>query len=98
MRTLILLVASATALVTPTPRRQVALTPVRAAAVIDSDETKIEAARKFLLEGNGLYAPPRPELLAEDFVFRAPVVGPLCKTDYGQSSPPRSLSTCARRS
>lgn len=42
----------------------------------------IAQAKKFLLEGNGFYSAPQPDLFADDFVFRAPVVGPLCKRDY----------------
>ena len=51
----------------------------------DGTEISIARAQTFLLEGNGFYAAPQPDLFAEDFVFRAPVVGPLCKTDYLQT-------------
>ena len=51
-------------------------------ATATADERKIALAKKFLLDGNGFYSPCQPDLFAEDFVFRAPVVGPLCKTDY----------------
>lgn len=49
---------------------------------ITTDEQKINVARNFLHTGNGFYAPPNPSLFSNDFVFRAPVVGPLCKIDY----------------
>ena len=55
---------------------------VAAAPATTSSETKIAAAKEFLLNGNGFYSAPQPDLFAEDFVFRAPVVGPLCKSDY----------------
>jgi hypothetical protein len=47
-----------------------------------TEERKIAMAEKFLLEGNGFYSPCQPDMFADDFVFRAPVVGPLCKSDY----------------
>eukprot|EP00802_Teleaulax_amphioxeia_P017560 Tamp_17721.p1 GENE.Tamp_17721~~Tamp_17721.p1 ORF type:complete len:236 (+),score=36.00 Tamp_17721:59-709(+) len=50
-----------------------------------AEEISIARAQTFLLEGNGFYAAPQPDLFAEDFVFRAPVVGPLCKKDYLQT-------------
>jgi hypothetical protein len=34
------------------------------------------------MQNNGFYAPLKRELFAEDFVFRGPVVGPLCMADY----------------
>lgn len=55
---------------------------VAAAPTATSSEAKIAAAKEFLLNGNGFYSAPQPDLFAEDFVFRAPVVGPLCKSDY----------------
>ena len=63
----------------PSPFASVSLTSDTTAL---TDEQKIDVAKKFLLEGNGFYAPCQPDLFADDFVFRAPVVGPLCKTDY----------------
>lgn len=52
------------------------------AALSAADDAAIAAAKTFLLEGNGFYSALQPELFADDFVFRAPVVGPLCKRDY----------------
>ncbi|KAK3256408.1 hypothetical protein CYMTET_34456 [Cymbomonas tetramitiformis] len=39
-------------------------------------------AQDFIETGTGFGTPARPELIAEDFVFRGPVIGPLCKKDY----------------
>lgn len=57
------------------------------------DAAAIAAAKTFLLEGNGFYSPLQPALFADDFVFRAPVVGPLCKRDYLETMGLFSLST-----
>lgn len=46
-----------------------------------SDDDKIARAQYFL-QGQGFYGKPKPELFADDYVFRASVVGPLCKSDY----------------
>jgi len=56
--------------------------PAAVGSAAATDEEKIALAKTFLLEGNGFYSPLQPELFAENFVFRAPVVGPLCKKDY----------------
>jgi hypothetical protein len=64
-----------------TSHTQLSLAATPAATMV-TDDQKIASARRFLIDGNGFYAPPKPELLADDFVFRAPVVGPLCKADY----------------
>mmetsp|Transcript_26418 Transcript_26418/g.89098 ORF Transcript_26418/g.89098 Transcript_26418/m.89098 type:complete len:255 (+) Transcript_26418:49-813(+) len=42
----------------------------------------IALTQEFLNTGTGFYSPLRPELMAEDFIFRGGVVGPLSKTDY----------------
>lgn len=47
-----------------------------------TNDEKIKLAQEFLLNGNGFYAAPKSDLFSEEFVFRAPVVGPLCKKDY----------------
>lgn len=46
------------------------------------DPEILQAANTFLYTGSGFYSPPREDLLADDFVFRGPVVGPLNKQDY----------------
>jgi len=56
------------------------------------EDTAIAAAKTFLLEGNGFYSPVQPSLFADDFVFRASVVGPLCKRDYLETMGIFSLS------
>ena len=53
---------------------------VRATIAVETD--KVALAQEFLLRGGGFYTPAQPDLFAKDFVFRAPVVGPLCKNDY----------------
>jgi hypothetical protein len=55
--------------------------PIESTAVA-TEVDKIALAKEFLLKGNGLYSPLQPDLFADDFVFRAPIVGPLCKKDY----------------
>lgn len=45
----------------------------------------IELVNNFVESGTGFGTPARPELIAEDFVFRGPVIGPLCKRDYLQT-------------
>jgi len=42
----------------------------------------VEAARRFMEDGNGFYSRIHSELLDEDFVFRSPEIGPLCKRDF----------------
>jgi hypothetical protein len=64
------------------PANGLAVAPTRTTTDGLKDEEIIARAKTFLLEGNGFYAAPQPDLFAQDFVFRAPVVGPLCKNDY----------------
>ena len=45
-------------------------------------ERLVELSRTFLSTGTGFYSEVRPELFADDFVFRGGVVGPLNKPDY----------------
>lgn len=47
-----------------------------------TSERLVELTEEFLDTGTGFYSGLRPELMAEDFVFRGGVVGPLSKTDY----------------
>uniref|UniRef100_A0A0G4IDW9 DUF1990 domain-containing protein n=1 Tax=Chromera velia CCMP2878 TaxID=1169474 RepID=A0A0G4IDW9_9ALVE len=54
---------------------------MKAATATTSSEL-IELARKFVDEESGFYSPSSPDRLAEDFIFRGPVIGPLTKTDY----------------
>lgn len=42
----------------------------------------IDAARVFFEEASGFSHPCDGDLLSEEFVFRGPVIGPLCKKDY----------------
>eukprot|EP00931_Biecheleriopsis_adriatica_P086199 TRINITY_DN60910_c0_g1_i1.p1 TRINITY_DN60910_c0_g1~~TRINITY_DN60910_c0_g1_i1.p1 ORF type:complete len:253 (-),score=35.69 TRINITY_DN60910_c0_g1_i1:170-928(-) len=42
----------------------------------------MELAKEFVETGTGFGSPARPELIADDFVFRGPIIGPLCKADY----------------
>ena len=60
-----------------TPRADVA-----SAAPPLTSEKLIELTQQFLDSGTGFYSPLRPELMAEDFIFRGGVVGPLNKKDY----------------
>lgn len=46
---------------------------------------RLELVKDFVESGTGFGSPARPELIAEDFVFRGPVIGPLCKKDYLQT-------------
>jgi len=50
---------------------------------LSSDDVQlIEHVKEFVETGTGFGTPPRPELISEDFVFRGPIIGPLCKADY----------------
>jgi len=55
-------------------------------ATVDSvaltSERLIELTKEFLDTGTGFYSALRPDLMAEDFIFRGGVVGPLSKADY----------------
>jgi len=46
------------------------------------DRELLQAANTFLYTASGFYSPAREDFYADDFVFRAPVIGPLCKRDY----------------
>jgi len=56
----------------------------------------IELTKKFLDQGTGYYSPVCPALLAEDFVFRGGVVGPLNKEDYCQTMTRLGISDAFR--
>ena len=59
-----------------------------ARATLATDSTQLTAeelvqkTQEFIATGTGFYSPLRPELLADDFIFRGGVVGPLNKKDY----------------
>mmetsp|Transcript_19563 Transcript_19563/g.62267 ORF Transcript_19563/g.62267 Transcript_19563/m.62267 type:complete len:208 (+) Transcript_19563:238-861(+) len=42
----------------------------------------IEIAREFVTTGSGYFSPQKEDMMADDFVFRGPIVGPLCRADY----------------
>lgn len=46
------------------------------------EQRLIELAQDFVETGTGFGTVSRPELFADDFVFRGPIIGPLCKKDY----------------
>uniref|UniRef100_A0A7S1T7T1 Uncharacterized protein n=1 Tax=Tetraselmis chuii TaxID=63592 RepID=A0A7S1T7T1_9CHLO len=47
-----------------------------------SPETLFKLTREFIETGSGYFSPAKEELFSEEFVFRGPVIGPLCKKDY----------------
>lgn len=47
-----------------------------------SSQEVIAAAERFMNDGGGYFNPLNESLLADDFVFRGPVIGPFCKRDY----------------
>lgn len=63
-----------------TPRLSMTRTQV---ATIAKDKL-IETAKDFMAMCTGYYSPLDMEKLADDFVFRGPVIGPLGKQDYAQ--------------
>jgi len=69
-------VATRAAVVT---RRASAVTETSAGSLCD--DSLAERAREFALN-EGFYNPAKPEMMADDFVFFGPVVGPLNKEDY----------------
>ena len=58
-----------------------AATPIAAATAVATSPL-IEAAELFIDSQSGFYSPYDSDRLAEDFVFRGPVIGPLNKADY----------------
>eukprot|EP00965_Chrysotila_dentata_P188144 6172563-Pleurochrysis_carterae.AAC.1 len=48
----------------------------------NGDPKLLALANEFVHTASGFYSPPKPELIADDFVFRGPEVGPLTKEDY----------------
>ena len=53
-----------------------------AAATPNTDTSLIDMAETFINTQTGFYSPAAPDMFAEDFVFRGPVIGPLNKVDY----------------
>ena len=46
------------------------------------DPALLALANEFVYAKSGFYSPPDEDSFADDFVFRGPVIGPLCKRDY----------------
>ena len=61
--------------------RTVRHSPVVASEAPHAEEL-IAAARHYINEGTGYYSPLDASLMAEDYVFRGPSIGPLNKRDY----------------
>ena len=53
-----------------------------AVSVVSATAGLCETAETFITSQSGFYSPSAPEMLADDFVFRGPVIGPLNKRDY----------------
>lgn len=72
----------------PETKREPRAPALRLSAGADSappaltSERLIELAKEFLDTGTGFYSACRPELMADEFIFRGGVVGPLNKKDY----------------
>lgn len=65
------------------PSSSSATPPASDMTTASNDSTLIALAKEFLTTGTGLYSALRPELYAEDFIFRGGgVIGPLNKVDY----------------
>ena len=62
------------------PRGSVRISAGRIRLSAAVEDAAITAAKTFL-DGNGFYSPLQKGLFADDFVFRAPVIGPLCKVE-----------------
>lgn len=46
------------------------------------DSELLQLANTFIYTQSGFYSPATPSAFSDDFVFRGPVIGPLCKKDY----------------
>mmetsp|Transcript_55621 Transcript_55621/g.178450 ORF Transcript_55621/g.178450 Transcript_55621/m.178450 type:complete len:268 (-) Transcript_55621:220-1023(-) len=55
---------------------------VTARGAVPPEAALIETAERFMNNGGGYFNPLNMSMLAEDFVFRGPVIGPLNKPDY----------------
>ena len=64
----------------PPPRLSAAVDAVAAPAL--TSERLVDLTKEYLDTGTGFYSALRPELMADDFIFRGGVVGPLNKKDY----------------
>jgi len=65
----------------PVGHGRVALTATGASEVATASEL-IDITKGFVDSRSGFYSPADPSILAEDFVFRGPYIGPLNKADY----------------
>jgi len=48
---------------------------------LPTEDQVIEAAKQ-VMQNTGYFNEYDPSLFADDFIFRGPVIGPLCKKDY----------------
>jgi hypothetical protein len=72
------------ALVGPTPAVKQPTT-INSLTSIPSETELIDSAERFMTKSGGYYSPLNNEtFLADDFVFRGPVIGPLNKGDYAE--------------